>query len=297
MSLPRLPPLNVLRVFERAATHLSFKRAALDLSVTPSAVSHQIKALEGQLKIALFERGARSLSLTAAGADYAKTLHDVFERIERSTAQLHANYGRFALRLHVTPFFLGEMLIPKLHGFRDRFGDIDIQVETALSRLDEHPSSADLSIVLGEGPWPGLVADHLVALKLVPVCAKALHDQLSQDQLTRFQSATLIRYSSRLDAWDFWAEKANIGAFIADRTLSFDSIYAALRAAEQGLGLAMAPLPLAQSWLERGRLVRASEHEVETPLGFYLVHRQSDALRPAVKAFRAWALGEFAADR
>lgn len=297
MSSPRLPSLNLLRVFERAAAHLSFKHAAEDLNVTPSAVSHQIKSLEEQLKIALFERGPRAMRLTAAGADYAKTLHELFERLERSTAQLHAHYGRFSLRLHVTPFFLGEMLIPKLHGFRDKFGDIEIQVETALSRLDEHPSSADLSIVLGEGPWPGLIADHLLALKLVPVCAPSVKEQLKGSHPSDLQSATLIRYSSRLDAWELWAEKSGFDGFVADSSLSFDSIYAALVAAEQGLGLAMAPLPLAQSWLERGRLVRASSVEAETALGFYLVHREKDAQRPVVKAFRAWAKQEFSPAR
>jgi len=295
MSAPRLPPLNLLRVFERAAHRLSFKRASEDLNVTPSAVSHQIKALEGQLKIALFERGARGLTLTAAGSEYAETLRDVFERIERSTAQLHAHYGRFALRLHVTPFFLGEMLIPKLHGFRERFGDIDIQIETALSRIDEHPHSADLSIVLGTGPWPGLVADRLVAVKLVPVCSPELKAQLNISHPSELQAATLIRYSSRLDAWDLWAEKAALKEFVVNSSLSFDSIYAALRAAEQGLGLAMAPLPLAASWLERGRLVRAIEIEAQTALAFHLVHREKDALRPAVKAFRTWVKREFRA--
>jgi LysR family transcriptional regulator, glycine cleavage system transcriptional activator len=287
--MTRPPPLHLLRVFECAARHLSFKRAAEELSVTPSAISHQIKALEEHLKIALFERGARSLSLTAAGAHYAGTLHELFDRLKRSTAELHAEFGRSRLKLHVTPFFLGEMLIPRLEDFRVRHPDVEIQIDTALSRLDEHPSSADLSIVLGEAPWSGLVADPLVRLKLVPVCAPELQIKVKADHPSDWAAQTIIRYSSRLDAWEIWAERAGIGAISSAPGLSFDSIYAALRAAEQGLGIAMAPLPLAAGWLASGRLMRASPIEVDTALGFHLVHREKDVQRPAVRAFRAWA--------
>src|SRR5689334_2604662 len=113
----RLPSLKFLKTFQVAAQRQSFKLAADELCVTPSAISHQVKSLETQLGISLFERGPHSLVLTEAGKHYLQSLDAVFSRLESVTEQLRIRYGRSVVRLHVPPFFASEMLMPRLQTF------------------------------------------------------------------------------------------------------------------------------------------------------------------------------------
>ena len=110
----RLPSLKFLKTFQVAAKLQSFKAAAEELFVTPSAVSHQIKALEELLGVALFERGVRTLTLTDAGAHYLDHISDIFSKLESVTEQLQVRYGRTIIRLNVLPFFANELLLPRL---------------------------------------------------------------------------------------------------------------------------------------------------------------------------------------
>ena len=113
----RLPSLKFLKTFQVAAKLQSFKAAAEELFVTPSAVSHQIKALEEQLGVALFARGVRTLTLTDAGAHYLEHINDIFSKLESVTEQLQVRYGRSIIRLNVPPFFANELLLPRLASF------------------------------------------------------------------------------------------------------------------------------------------------------------------------------------
>ena len=122
------PSLRFLKTFHIAAKLGSFKAAAEELSVTASAVSHQIKVLERQLGLSLFERGPRSLSLTAAGALYLENIDALFSRLESVTEQLRRRFSREVVRLQVPPFFASELLVPRLSSFSATHGDIDIQI-------------------------------------------------------------------------------------------------------------------------------------------------------------------------
>ena len=148
----RLPSLKFLKTFQVAAKLQSFKAAAEELFVTPSAVSHQIKALEEQLGVALFERGVRTLKLTDAGAHYLEHISDIFAKLESVTEQLQVRYGRTIIRLNVPPFFANELLLPRLATFSQAREETDIRIETAFSAPKTHPPEADLSIVVGPGP-------------------------------------------------------------------------------------------------------------------------------------------------
>ena len=154
----RLPSLKFLKTFQVAAKLQSFKAAAEELFVTPSAVSHQIKALEEQVGVTLFERGARgvrTLALTDAGAHYLEHLNDIFSKLESVTEQLQIRYGRTIIRLNVPSFFANEMLLPRLASFSQAREETDIRIETTFSAPKTHPPEADLSIVVGSGPWEG----------------------------------------------------------------------------------------------------------------------------------------------
>ena len=148
------PTLRFLKTFHVAGKRGSFKAAADELCVTASAVSHQMKALERQLGLALFDRGPRSLTLTVAGAHYLETVDAVFSRLECVTTQLRRRFSRAVVRLQVPSFFASELLLPRLSAFSAEHADIDIQIETDTTPNEDHSADVDVSIVVGSGPWP-----------------------------------------------------------------------------------------------------------------------------------------------
>ncbi len=169
----RLPSLKFLKTFQVAARLQSFKAAAEELFVTPSAISHQIKALEEQLGVSLFQRGVRTLTLTDAGRNYLEHINDIFSKLESVTEQLQERYGRTIIRLNVPSFFANELLLPRLASFSQAREETDIRIETTFSAPKTHPPEADLSIVVGAGPWDGLVVHELFAQNFIAACSPA----------------------------------------------------------------------------------------------------------------------------
>src|SRR5262245_36035030 len=167
----RSPSLKFLKTFHVAATRLSFKAAAAELFITPSAVSHQIRTLEEQLGITLFVRSPRSLALTEAGADYLRQIDTLFRRLESVTEHLQVRFGRAIARLRAPPFFASELLLDRLRTFLDATPETDIHLDTIAATPDEHPVEADLAIVVGMGPWDGFEAHRLFAQRFTPACA------------------------------------------------------------------------------------------------------------------------------
>ncbi|MEM1088809.1 MAG: LysR substrate-binding domain-containing protein [Pseudomonadota bacterium] len=289
----QLPQLNLLLAFERAAYHRSFKLAAAELHITPSAVSHRIRQLESDLGIPLFQRLPRSIRLTAAGQTYFRDIHRAFARIENGTEQLSHQFGRQVLRLHLLPFFATEVLVPRLQSFQSQHPDIDLRLESSFGRSQTHPDHADLSIGLGQGSWPGLVSLPLMELELQAMCTPALAARIRPDHAEDINEHTLIYFESNLDAWEQWARGVGLKKFEPASTLTMDSIFSALQAAEQGLGIVTAALPLTANWLERSHLVPAFPERVKIPDRYYALYRKGDEVRPNVQQFLTWLSGEF----
>ena len=171
----RTPSLKAIKTFQIAAKHSSFAVAADELCITPSAVSHQIKTLETQLGLPLFSRSARALALTDAGARYLEQIDDLFMRLESVTEQLRARYGRNSVRLHVPAYFASEMLLPRLSEFSKLHDGIDLRIETQGVHGRTHAAEADISVVVGSGPWNNsLIAHPLFAQTMVPACSPEL---------------------------------------------------------------------------------------------------------------------------
>ncbi|MDX1571954.1 MAG: LysR substrate-binding domain-containing protein [Xanthomonadales bacterium] len=290
----RLPSLNLLRAFERAAYHRSFKLAAEDLHITPSAVSHKIKQLEEELEIPLFHRVTRAVKLTPAGQAYFKDVHRAFARLETGTRQLHDRYGKQVLRLHLLPFFASEVLVPKLHSFQMRHPDIDLHLESSFGSSETHPEDADISIALGKGRWPGLEAVELMQLELMAFCTPELAKQIRPDHPEDINDHAVIYFATKLDAWEQWTRGMGLKKFSPRQTLTVDSMFSALQAAEQGLGVVLAALPLTQERLSRSTLVPPFEKRVAIADRYYLVYRKADQVRPNVQKFREWIVDAFA---
>ena len=287
----RLPSLKFLKTFQVAAKLQSFKGAAEELFVTPSAVSHQIKALEEQLGVALFDRGVRTLSLTDAGAHYLEHINDIFAKLESVTEQLQQRYGRTIIRLNVPPFFANEVLLPRLASFSQAREETDIRIETSFSAAKAHPPDADLSIVVGAGPWEGLIVHELFAQSFIAACSPGFQVDNPIRSYADLNGKTLLLHEERRDAWERWAQGLGIESIKPNRLVRLDTMSAVVLAAEQGVGVALVPSRLCADRFAEGGLVKLFDAELTTHESYVLLQRPEDAEREDLQELTRWILG------
>ena len=270
--------------------------AADELFITPSAVSHQVRNLESFLGIDLFFRKTRALELTGAGQRYHEFLDGMFARLEAETHQLLMEYGRQIIRLCVPPFFARELLLPRLNAFQTLMPDIDIRVVTQPSLMKEHPSDADLSILLGSGDWPELVTYPLFQRRIVAACSPALKKKARFSKYSDLDGQTLIVHENRPHSWVNWAQALKVEPPRAGKIFRFDSMAAVVMAATEGLGVALVSWPLSERLFESKALVCAFDDKVDTGEQFHLAHRPEEQERPEVDGVIDWVLQEFQVD-
>lgn len=290
----RLNTTRGLAVFCCAARHLSFKSAAEELCITPSAVSHQIKSLEEQLGAVLFERGTRSISLTPTGTSLYARVDPLLRDLERVTSSLSGRARRRVLRVTLLPFFASEMFIPNLNLFARGKMSIDIRLVGVDGREAGHPGASDASILLLQSPPQEVCSDELFPLRLVPACAPEAALHFSSGDPKALREATLIVHKSRPHAWEDWLARQGERLHEDARVIYLDSMYAVARAAERGLGVALVPMPLSAAWFRRKALLRLFDDELETGDRYYFVYRPEDASDPDILALRDWVLATFA---
>jgi LysR family transcriptional regulator, glycine cleavage system transcriptional activator len=290
----RLPSLKFIKTFQLAAVHQSFKAAAEELCITPSAVSHQVKLLETQLGILLFERGPHSLVLTEAGQKYLQSVDALFSRLEAATEQLRMSYGRGVVRLHIPPFFASEMLMPRLQGFMQMRPDMDIHINTVGGTLQSHPAEADLSVIVGSTPNKDLESYRLFEQAFVPACSPQLLHDSTIDSIDDLSEQTLLIHEARRDGWQRWAELSGRDNLQPRNIVRFDTMQAAVQAAESGIGVALVSTRLGVTRFRAGSLVKLFDTELPTGEAYYLIHRPDDAERKEVQALTQWLLSEFA---
>jgi LysR family glycine cleavage system transcriptional activator len=286
----RTPSLKAIKTFQIAAKHSSFSVAADELCITPSAVSHQIKTLETQLGLPLFSRGARALALTDAGARYLEQIDDLFMRLDAVTEQLRARFGRSSVRLHVPAYFASEMLLPRLSEFSKLHDGIDLRIDTSGGHGRQHVAEADISVVVGTGPWNGLVAHPLFAQTMVPACSPELLAERPVQRYEDLNAHTLLVHEARRDDWDRWATAVGIKELRPAQIVRIDSMSAATRAAEKKIGIALLPAELSRRKFTQGRLVRVFDDELVTQENYTLLVRAEDENRDDIRALCAWLL-------
>lgn len=293
MRLSRPPPTRNLRVFCLAARHRSFKLAADELYLTPSAVSHQMKELEETLGVELFVRKSRALELTAAGSTLLDDIEPLLVALDRALAQVARRSGRRTLRILLPPFFASELFIPRLTGFCAEHREIDIQIDTRDPRPSFHPPTADVSILLADTEPQGVQASRLFALSLTAVCAPQHAAQVAHLSSAVLREMPLIVHKQRPYAWSSWAEQVGLEAPEPKNVIELDTMYAVARAAERGVGIALVPTRLCEAWFRSGSLVRIFATELATADAYFLVSRRKDAGRPEIQALAEWALSQF----
>ena len=283
---------NLIRglvVFCAAARYLSFKMAADDLCITPSAVSHQIKGLEDLLGAALFERRTRAIVLTPVGAALYSQTSPLLRSLEAVTSGfLERSRRRRLLRMSLPQFFASEMLIPRLEQFTKIHPTLDIHVDTTYGRDAEFPSEVDAAVLLLPYEPKGYCTYPLFSLELIPACTPAFAEQLGSKDPSALSSTTLIVHKARPDAWSTWFEAHDVRLKMQPRIIELDSMFAVARAAERGLGVALVPLPLASAWLRQQSLVTLSDTALDTGERYYFVHRSKDAEDPDIVMLGQW---------
>jgi LysR family glycine cleavage system transcriptional activator len=284
--------LRNLRAFCAAAHHRSFKFAATELCLTPSAVSHQMKELEAALGVRLFERRTRSLELTGAGRRLLDEVEPLLEALDRTLAQSARHDGRLRLRVRLPALFASELVIPRLAGFCDAHPRIDVQLDTRDPRPASHAPTADVSIVLANAAPAGFTSARLFGCALTAVCAREHAAAVARLGNDVFATLGLIVDRTRPSAWASWAEAAGLGTPEPKRLIELDTTSAVVRAAERGVGIALVPTMLCQSWIRCGALVPVFAVEVATGEAYYLVSRVKDADKPQVQALSRWMLAQ-----
>ena len=287
--------LNALRAFEAAARHLSFTRAADELNVTHSAVSHQVKRLEEVLGRSLFHRSNRGVRLTGAGQTLLPVLMDSFDRIGATIEGLIEQDTTQTLKVTTTPTFAAKWLIPRLGAWYASADGVAVHLDPTLSYLDPDGMEADIALRCGVPPWPGVEADLIAPIHLTPLCSRDLAERLgpSPSPDTLLQQTLIhadIEGHDLGEEWRFWFEDAGVPVPGDIQGLSFRDPSLAFQAAIDGVGIAMGYLELATQDLRDGRLVRLSERKVRHPFSYWVVYRKERLRDPSVVAFRDWVL-------
>jgi LysR family glycine cleavage system transcriptional activator len=268
---------------------LSIQLAARELAVTPSAVSRQIKSLEDQLGVPLFVRGHRAIALTGSGAEYLRGVQSAFAALVVATGAVRAVAGPALVKLSIVQTLAANWLVPRLPGLAARYPEIELQLVTGDELADVAGGEVDLAVRFGNGAWPGVRSEPLLALTAFPVVAPALAGRALREpaDLARLPWLHLASYPQAFRAW-----LAHVGApdVAAARNTTFDNADVLFRAAELGLGVAMATRVLAAPYLESGRLLQPFSAECPVSGGYHLVTRADAARAPAVVAVRAWLL-------
>lgn len=288
----RLPPLAALRVFDAAARHQNFSRAAKELHLTHGAVSHQMKALEQDLGIALFRRRTRGVTLTQEGEMLAATMRDALDRITRGIDAIRAVQPR-ALTISVLPAFATHWLIPRLADFNERHPDIGINIRASQELADFARDDVDVAVRYGSGEWSGLHAVKLMDEQIFPVCSPSFAGGRLPCTLFALQEATLLH--SPTQPWDEWFIAQGLPPPAARRGMEFSESGLLLRAAIDGLGIALARSILVQPELDTGRLVRPVPHAVPARFGYYVVYPPDRESSERLLVFRDWLLSQAAA--
>lgn len=289
----QLPPLRALRVFEAAARHQNYTRAAAELHLTHGAVSHQIQLLQDDLGLRLFERDGRRMRLTESGRQLAGDVRGAFDLLSTSVQRLRERHAGHSLTVSVLPSFAAAWLMDRLGDFLARNPDIAFNLQSSRSLADFGSDGVDVAIRYGEGPWPGLASERILDDDLFPVCSPAFRDGTLPRTPQELAGLPLLRLKS--NEWEHWFAAHGIEAPI--RGPLFDDTELSLQAAMRGQGIALARSSLVGAKLRSGALVEPFAARVPARSAYHLVHAPQPLRSEGVARFRAWLLAQIAADR
>jgi LysR family transcriptional regulator, glycine cleavage system transcriptional activator len=293
----RLPPLNALRSFEAAARYESFTRAAEELHVTQSAVSQQVKALEAQLGVKLFNRERQRLRITPAGRDYLVEIREALDHVGAATERVMQRHSASVLTVSTSQDFAAKWLVHRLARFAAAHPGIDLRVSATMHNVDFAREDVDVAVRHGDGHWPGLDATRLCAEQIFAVCSPKL--LAGRDRLRRPADVLkwpLLRLEDQSKAWERWFALAGVAApeRLPGPVLNRASML--IDAAIDGQGVALARTTLAAWDLISGRIVRPFDLSWQPVGTYWIMSPRATAKVEKIVRFRDWLLGEAADD-
>jgi len=296
-----LLPLNALRAFDAAARHKSFKRAADELSVTPAAISQQIRSLEDFLGVELFRRSNRNLMLTDAADLALAPLALGFEHLEDAVDRITASKRDHLLRIAVTPSFASKWLVPRLASYYQDRPEAVVKIASSMALTDFKSEQVDLAIRYGAGNYPNLYTEKLLSERVFPVCAPSLLKGgvplCTESDLTKFTLIHDDSFSEDASAptWPMWLKAAGITMPDGVAAIHFNTHLLAIEAAVAGQGIALARSSIAGDDLKSGRLVQPFSAEVAIDFAHYIVLPEDHLDNPQVTDFIDWLKAEVSA--
>lgn len=291
-----IPPFASLRAFEAAARHCSFKKAAEELNLSPSAISHQIKSLEVHLGICLFQRTGNALEMTETARSYWSEVAAALNTLEAASARVEKARDDASLVINLYPSLVSTWLLPALGAFKSNNRDVDIRIVSSLEPIPFTGSDIDVAIRYGDQKPADVMSRFLFAEDIVPVCSPSFlaahgpfHDPGS------ILGSTLIYCINNPTEWSQWLGAAGLADIVPTRRMDLDNRALVVEAALGGLGCAMARTPYADRFLQSGDLVIPFDFRFTTGMNYYLCWPERKARFRHVKSFRNWlvsALGQ-----
>ncbi|MBM3354445.1 MAG: LysR family transcriptional regulator [Betaproteobacteria bacterium] len=299
----RLLPLHALRAFEAVARHLSVKKAAAELHVTPAAISHQVKLLEESCGRPLLVRRPRALALTDASRRALPQLSAGLGQLLEASATLREPRSAATLTVSVAPSFATCWLVPRLHRFLTAMPSVDVRVtartrqstkfgEEARREATAWLADADIAVLLSQGEFPDHHVEKLVSLSVTPLASPAMlrDGRLTLEDLRRhvlLHDDTGVLYDGR-DYWELWLSAAGIKSMKLRHGAHLSHSVLALEAAAEGAGIVASLPEFARPQLDAGRLVAPFDLKVELPYAYYLVATPEALSHAPVRAFADW---------
>jgi LysR family glycine cleavage system transcriptional activator len=287
-----LPPVNSLVIFEAAARHLNFTRAAGELGLTQAAVSRQIQALEASLGGPLFQRQARGLVMTKDGSRLHQAVTMGLEYIATVCVDIRRRRGPKDLTVSSSVTFASYWLVGRLGEFRAANPDIDLKLVASAPVSDLVSAGIDVAIRYGSGQWLGVAAERLFGNEIYPVCAPSY--MAGRGRLARVEDLldeTLLHlgaFDRNWVTWDAWFKALGVGMVPTRRSLSFDNYLILLQTCLRGEGIALCGQRLAEDFIARGDLIRPIASSLVSDNAFYLVHPTDMPLSESAIRFRDW---------
>ena len=288
-----LPPFAAVRAFEVAARRLSFRRAAHELNLTESAISHQVKRLEEHLGVQLFRRLSRGLQLTTDGRMYLSPVRDALDQLAEATVRIRAGRSEGTFTVSLMASFAVHWLVPRLQSFQEAHPEIDIRLVTSCALANFAEDGVEAAIRYGRGQWPGLRSDFLISEYFFPVCSPRLVEHgppLANP--ADLVNHTLLQNLDEPDAWRMWLHAAGVDTIKHYEGPTFDTLPLIMRAAIAGMGVAIGYRPLVDEELEAGRLIAPFDKTYTSGLAYFFVCPEATASQPKMVAFRDWLMNE-----
>jgi LysR family glycine cleavage system transcriptional activator len=287
---PHLPALRTLRAFEAAARHLNYTHAAAELHQTHGAISHQMRALEADLGVPLFERTGKQTRLTDAGQQLALGVRAALDALAAVVGRVREGDNGRKLTVSVLPSFAAAWLIKRLGEFMERHPQIELNLRSTTALADFRSDGVDVAIRYSRGPWPDLVNERLMGDELFPVLSPDFRQGPWPQTPADLLKLPLLRV--RGHPWAPWFRAVGIEAAEPTTGASFDDSELVLQAVMQGQGVALARSSLAGSRVKAGTLIAPFATRVVSPSSYFLVYPQATAQKVGFKLFRAWLLEE-----